>query len=66
MTKFLIKIAPAINEIDGGCSHCITGFLSKVYMIEKYDLDKVLKHIKYTNKKDLEECIEYVKDEEND
>ena len=41
MTEFLIKIASAIADIDGGCGPCICSFLNKIETIEKYDREAV-------------------------
>ena len=42
MKSFLLKIAPAIANIDGGCPSCIICFLASTYMIDSYDLKEVV------------------------
>lgn len=63
MTKVLIKLAPAIANIDGGCSNCIISFLGRSYMIQPFDLVVVVKTINehlYTPLliSEVQECID--------
>lgn len=57
MTDYLIKIAPAINKIDGGCSICIKSFLARCYIIEEFDMDKVVEHIDQLSVAGLKKAI---------
>ena len=67
MNEFLIKIATAIANIDGGCPSCITCFLASTYMIEPYDLKEVIEAINKVhpydeiNIKDIQKYIENIK-----